>query len=475
MSAMRRQASRLVIPRGKIQTRRAWLVICRAETARPGSMMSETRTDCYGYNDRSELVSGTKDTAATNLTEYAYQYDDIGNRIESLDLGTNRTYVANSLNQYTNITEGAGGFLPQFDNDGNQTLIKTATGDWQVTYNGENRPVLWECESTNIVMKFDRMGRRVEYVETVNGVTNAHHRFVYDGYLCVQRLNGANNNAVDLAFGWDPTEPVATRPLWMQRVSGTYNFFYFHDGNKNVSDLVSYQTARGVPAHYEYAPFGELTVSTTNTDFMAFNVADANPFRFSSEYSDDTLGLVYYNYRHYEPVMGRWCAYDQYNTLERYQFLINNPIDEIDLLGEKRNPGRFRYFPPPLPPPLPPESHFKPSTAPDSTIIHEVVSSLARIGYRSQESVISAGKSACSAQSPENYPATPNDGGEYLTRGRCRCCYILYLKRTLLDESFYYLRSANVYNKPCVEMKDEYHLLPIFPRYSTLYEYIPWY
>ena len=50
--------------------------------------------------------------------------------------------------------------------------------------------------------------------------------------------------------------PVATRPLWMQRVSGSYNFFYFHDGNKNVSDLVSYQSARGVPAHYEYAPCG---------------------------------------------------------------------------------------------------------------------------------------------------------------------------------------------------------------------------
>ena len=74
------------------------------EMSRSGSMMSETRTDYYGYNDRSELVSGTKDTAATNLTEYAYQYDDIGNRIESLDLGTNRTYVANALNQYTQIS-----------------------------------------------------------------------------------------------------------------------------------------------------------------------------------------------------------------------------------------------------------------------------------------------------------------------------------------------------------------------------------
>lgn len=29
-----------------------------------------------------------------------------------------------------------------------------------MTYNDENRPVMWECGSTNIVMSFDRMGRR---------------------------------------------------------------------------------------------------------------------------------------------------------------------------------------------------------------------------------------------------------------------------------------------------------------------------
>ena len=85
----------------------------RTAITRSGSMMSETRTDYYGYNDRSELVSGIKDTAATNLTEYAYQYDDIGNRIESLDLGTNRTYTANALNQYTQISNLSGCTIPR--------------------------------------------------------------------------------------------------------------------------------------------------------------------------------------------------------------------------------------------------------------------------------------------------------------------------------------------------------------------------
>ena len=326
----------------------------RTAITRSGSMMSETRTDYYGYNDRSELVSGTKDTAATNLTEYAYQYDDIGNRLSSLDLGTNRTYTANALNQYTNIVEGAGGFLPQFDDDGNQTLIKTSTGIWSVTYNGENRPVLWECGSTNITMKFDRMGRRVEYVETVSGVTNTHHRFVYDGYLCIQRLNAAANNSIDLVFGWDPSEPVATRPLILQKY-GQYNLFYTHDGNKNVSELVFFQQANGIAAHYEYAPFGTVTATSRNTPVTAYDFREYNPFRFSSEYLDNHIQLTYYNYRHFSCLYGRFLNRDpaEHSGANRYAFLDNKIYFLVEVLGKDgcswfserfKSWSEFRYY-----------------------------------------------------------------------------------------------------------------------------------
>ena len=68
----------------------------RVQIARSGSAMSENRTDVYGYNSRGELTSAVKQGAAPE-TEYAYDYDDIGNRISSFDLGTNRTYIANNL------------------------------------------------------------------------------------------------------------------------------------------------------------------------------------------------------------------------------------------------------------------------------------------------------------------------------------------------------------------------------------------
>jgi len=181
-------------------------------------------------------------------------------------------------------------FIPQFDDDGNQTLIQTSTGVWSVQYNGENRPVLWtggtQSAATNIVMSFDRMGRRMEYREiqttgasggnTPTTTVNTHHSFVYDDYLCIQRLDAANGNAVDLAFVWDVNEPVATRPLVVDKPE-VYQACVTHDGNKNVAELFSdnYQ----VFTHYEYSPFGDVAVSTQTTSAQSVNLRTCNPYR----------------------------------------------------------------------------------------------------------------------------------------------------------------------------------------------------
>ncbi len=314
----------------------------RTAVGRSGTMTGGPRSDAYGYNDRSELVSAAKD----GVGEYAYQYDDIGNRLSSLDLGTNRTYTANVLNQYTQITSLCDPaslreeFIPQFDADGNQTLIQTATGVWSVTYNGENRPVSWTCGATNLTMRFDYMGRRAEYLETTANedsiVTNKHQYFVYDGYLCLQIVN-AQTGVAEYAFEWDPTEPVATRPMVMQR-TGNWNLFYTHDGNKNVSELVYYQRARGVAARDEYAPFGAVTVRTRGDNWGTLDFSSLNPFRFSSEFADDALGLVYYNYRHYDPVTGRWLSRDpveeEGGIRNIYSFLGNTVVQYSDWLGQ---------------------------------------------------------------------------------------------------------------------------------------------
>jgi len=317
----------------------------RVQIARSGTAMSETRTDVYGYNARNELISASKlGGSQSSATEYAYSYDDIGNRLTSLDLGTNRTYTANNLNQYTLVGRGdptapEEEFLPQFDDDGNQTLVKTATGIWSVIYNGENRPTLWSCIQSNnsnntnnqtISMSYDRMGRRV---------TKNDRRFVYDGYLQVAELSPDpilhSQFSILHSYVWDPTEPVATRPLvWITLATNhqsSTTSFYTHDGNKNVSEVVAENG--GVAAHYEYAPFGACTTSPHNSTSTAYDSRTRNPFRFSSECSDDMLGLVYYNYRHFNSLLGRWCARDPYYDCPVYGVVRNCSINAFDYLG----------------------------------------------------------------------------------------------------------------------------------------------
>ncbi len=256
----------------------------------------------YGYNVRDELISAD---------DLSYAYDDIGNRTTA----EGKTYTTNNLNQYTAIDD----FTPQYDADGNQTLIKTETGIWSVTYNAENRPIRWQSGDTVITMAFDRMGRRVE-MRTQSVASVLLQRFVYDNYLCVQQLR-TPSNALFHSYTWDPTEPIATRPLVFLPASGE-KAYYFHDGNKNVSDLVSLS---GAAAHYDYTPFGPTAV----------HFPSEIPFGFSSEYYDAILDLIYYNYRHYCPAFCKWASRNpigEKSLLNLYLFTSASTY-EIDVLG----------------------------------------------------------------------------------------------------------------------------------------------
>ena len=142
-----------------------------------------------------------------------------------------------------------------------------------------------DSDNTTLAMTYDHMGRRRE--------KNTQH-FFYDGYLQIANFHSPTQTQNSNYYIWDPTEPVATRPLAWNR--GTSVAYYTHDGNKNVSEVIA--SDNDVSAHYEYAPFGALILQRGES-------VATNQWRFSSEYADDELGCVYYNYRHYEPVSGR--------------------------------------------------------------------------------------------------------------------------------------------------------------------------
>ena len=288
----------------------------RVACAKSGTAFEQSDSVNYGYNTRSELTNAT--AAVDSAYRYSYDFDDIGNRNTSSERDMNAIYAANNLNQYMSVDA----FVPQYDADGNQTLIKTTTGIWQVAYNGENRPVLWTQGTNTISMSYDRMGRRV---------TKNDQRFVYNGYLCIKKIDDSatahSSLLPDHYFIWDPTEPVATRPLAWSTPTTNHESpitnFYTHDGNKNVSEVIA--SNNDVAAHYEYAPFGAVSVQRGVCSRL-------NLWRFSGEYADDEVGCVYYNFREYEPISGRWMSRDPLDDGNLYAF-IGNYLETDDLLG----------------------------------------------------------------------------------------------------------------------------------------------
>ena len=109
-----------------------------------------------------------------------------------------------------------------------------------------------------------------------------------------------------------------------------------NDITKNVSDVFYRLNSNGIGAHYDYAPFGAVT--RTHSDSSAsFDIVSLNPFRFSSEYYDSELDLVYYNYRHYSPSLGRFLSRDpieEQGGLNLYACVKNN-INNYDVTGRQ--------------------------------------------------------------------------------------------------------------------------------------------
>ena len=287
----------------------------------------------FTYNGRSELVEDRIGRGGS----FNYQYDNLGNRKAARELEKEVAYESNPLNQYTEIAGEGEDFTPAYDADGNQTRIMTSTGIWEVSYDANDRPVIFTQEDgrTVITCSYDYRGRRFEKKVSVNGAVSSHCRFLYRDYLQVAELDLRHPEPVLVkSYLWDPTEPEATRVLmmtcWQENGMKVKEHLYFmHDALKNVTSIFDGQQKQ--QARYEYAPFGSPITEEGD-------MARENKFRFSCEFSDDELGLVYYNYRHLNPADGRWINRDpiaEQGGWNLYGFIDNRVINCIDILGKK--------------------------------------------------------------------------------------------------------------------------------------------
>lgn len=297
-------------------------------------------------DDRSEVR--VNDLAAYRRGEYYWKELSIDNSTTAVYLGVTNQAIAGGL---TNTVTG-NAYLPKepevflYDADGNLTN----DGRWTFKWDAENRLTnMVSFTSAPVGSKrfldftYDYRGRRIQKVVSTNNgsiyITQYTRKFIYDGWNLIAELDGSNNLLHSYVWGTDLSGSMQgaggvggllSMTVHSGATAGTY--FYSYDGNGNVVALVN-ATTGDIAARYEYGPFGELIRAT---GAMAF----ANPFRFSTKYTDNETDLVYYGYRFYNSATGRWLSRDpieEQGGLNLYCFVGNDSLSRTDYLGESRN------------------------------------------------------------------------------------------------------------------------------------------
>lgn len=332
----------------------------RVNVTYEGSAFNDDSFNLYVYNDRRELADArrylgddTGDTSQPVAAEaFEYLYDNIGNREEYAVGGASpTTYSTNALNQYTATSNPSENFV--HDADGN--LLED--GDWNYTWNGENRLVQVEPKGSpsagdkRLSFEYDFANRRVrKAVEDWDGSAwrlETDQRFVYDDWNVTLVLDGTDGNAIERKFTWGLDLSLTKTGaggvgglLAVEETGGTQagDYVYFYDANGNVGQLIDWE-AEEIVARYEYDPFGGELVATGD-------YAETNPYRFSTKYWHETTGFYYYGYRYYNSETGRWPNRDpieEEGGLNLYGFVGNDPA-QTDFLGLRINPTSGRPY-----------------------------------------------------------------------------------------------------------------------------------
>jgi YD repeat-containing protein len=195
----------------------------RTSMANTGAAFTQSATNLWTYNDKSEVTGQTRH-AGTDLTNlgasiadglFSYDFDNIGNRTTSTSSSFAASYTANALNQFSAIacTTPAKSLAPTYDADGDETC----DGTWHYMWDGENRltqavnyagsPVEG---SKRLTFVYDYQSRRVrKTVETYASgawATTSDAKYLYNGWNMVceydARTLASGNPTLTATYTW---------------------------------------------------------------------------------------------------------------------------------------------------------------------------------------------------------------------------------------------------------------------------------
>ena len=287
------------------------------------------------YNDRNELTGyrlyemntswSVSSTTAIAGTRQSYTLDHMGNRTGGHQNDVSGTYTSSNPHDGLNQYSTARNLTVDYDNAGNMTDYGTK----DYAYDAEDRLVKVTVGTTHYKYKYDYLGRRIgKYTgSTLN------KKFVYQGWNLIAELSSTGSVQRTFTWGLDVSTTLHGAGgvgglLMIDDESTSKRYYPIYDGSRNIVGL--YDQTGALVASYEYDAFGRIILQSSG------DYSDDNPFRFSTKYTDDETGLVYYGHRYYEPELGRFINRDPIEEdggLNLYGFVGNDPVNFYDYLG----------------------------------------------------------------------------------------------------------------------------------------------
>jgi len=295
----------------------------------------DRNSQVFGYDELDRLTAATRQ----GVTE-KYRFDMLGNLIE-MD-GKVHHYEKTGLagpHAVTKVTDGAnpGTAEEKFSYDANGNLIEiTEAGGVTTNYAYDfDDQLVGINKDTSFV--YDGFGSRVKKTEGNNITLYPSPLFeVVNGKVVKYYKAGGGTVA-----RWDSRQA---------RLSALNALLHYHPDH--LGSLNALTNAQGqLVAAIEYYPYGRIRTET--------GAKLSGDYKFTGKEQDNS-GLYYFGARYYEPQTGKFLTPDPLDaqvrelgmgssqSLNSYSYVINNPINLVDLYGLKVEEKNPYLNPPPL-------------------------------------------------------------------------------------------------------------------------------
>jgi RHS repeat-associated protein len=204
--------------------------------------------------------------------------------------------------------------------------------------------------ATQVQFRYDPIGRRIAKITAAKT-----ELYVYDGWNLVGTYTAdftTDSATMSTAYTWGLDLSGSLQgaggvggllAIHEQAGNGSAKagqvIYPAYDGNGNIVRLLN--SGGGVVASYAYDGFGNR-LNPAASDIDGSGYADEQEFGFSTKFRDAETGLIYYGYRYYDPVTGRWPSRDPMGEslkLPIYSFVGNSPLSYFDLEGLQSLPA----------------------------------------------------------------------------------------------------------------------------------------